>query len=49
MLADGEAGQSPRAEVQHGGQVELAFVGGDLSEVAAPALIDRLGVEVPLE
>ena len=29
------------AEVQHGGQVELALVGGDLGQVAAPALIDR--------
>ena len=41
MLAHGEARQPPRRQVQHGGQVELALVGGDLGQVPAPALIDR--------
>ena len=40
MLTQGEARQTPRREVLDGGQVELALVGGDLGEVAAPLLVD---------
>ena len=36
----------PRSE--HRGEVELALVGGDLGQVAAPALVDALGAEVSL-
>ena len=43
VLAQREAGQTPRREVLDGGQVELAFVGGDLGQVPTPALVDRLG------
>ena len=32
-----------------GRQVQLALVGGDLGQVPAPALVDPLGGEVPLD
>ena len=35
VLTHGEAGQSPGGEVRHGGEVELAFVSGILSQIAA--------------
>ena len=47
VLTEREARHAPRREIQHGGEVELALVGGDLGQVPAPALIDRVGVEVP--
>jgi hypothetical protein len=36
MLAQGEADQSPRAHVQHRGQVQLALGGDDLGAIAIP-------------
>ena len=39
--------QTPRRQVQHRGQVQFAFVGGDLGQVPAPPLIHSLRGEVP--
>jgi hypothetical protein len=48
LLAHGESRQLPRGEIQPGGQVQPALVGGNLGQVAVPALIDRLGAEAPV-
>ena len=43
-----EPGQSPRRQVKHGRQVQLALLGGDLGQVPAPALVDRLALKFRL-
>ena len=49
MLGQAEADDPPRGQVLDGGQVELAFVGGHLGEIAAPLMVDRRRREVPFD
>jgi hypothetical protein len=49
VLADREAGQPPRGEVLDDGEIQLAFVGGDIGQITTPLLVDLLGGEVPAD